>query len=374
MNKVLFFLLFTITKSFAQTDTLSIIRSYIIDYEYDKAINILDKISNQKPYDVAILKLMAEANRLKGSTKIAKSLYSKAFLFDSTDASISYNLGNLFENEGNFLEASNWYEKATKNNQHPFYLLKAGKNAISLKKPKVAKNYFEKGYSLNPKLLEYDFCKLLIDEGSYFLADSILNTTLIKDSLNTKLLTLRISSNYRQGCMDETLLDLKCLENMGDTSIFTRRMFGYTYYQLNDWVNALRYFQYLIQQDPDRLENTHYYMAICNKKKNDYDKAIFHYNEAISAGTSDDLGIYYQNLGEIYQLEGNTPKAFHAFTMSNEFVQDGKTLFYLAQYAEINEKNKPKAIELYKTYLTTSDKTFRKSVEERIKYLEQKQK
>ena len=86
------------------------------------------------------------------------------------------------------------------------------------------------------------------------------------------------------------------------------------------------------------------------------------------------MGIYYQNLGEIYQLEGNTPKAFHAFTMSNEFVQDGKTLFYLAQYAEINEKNKPKALELYKTYLTTSDKTFRKSVEERIKYLEQKQK
>ena len=256
------------------------------------------------------------------------------------------------------------------NPNNPFYLKKAATAVLGMKNKKRALSYFARAYALNQQIVISDYCKLLLEEGQYFTADTILNIALSKDPEQTKLLNLRATLNYRQNCFDEALEDLLQLQSLADTSVFVTRMLGYVYYQKSDWQQLIKIFLPLVEKDAERAENTHYYLAVAYKKLNDYPNAIQHYKKAIAEGISPELGTYYQNLGEIYQLDGQSKEAFHAFSMANEFMQDGKTLFYLAQYAEINEKNKSKALELYKSYLVSNDSTFRKSVEDRIKYLE----
>lgn len=370
MKKIIIFLLLFQSPLISQVDTVGLIRAYLFNNDYENALVFAENISKIKPNDIEIMKLNAEAYRMKGDIKMAKSLYSKGYLFDSTDASIAYQLANIYENEANYSEASSWYVKAIRHSNSPYYSLKAGKNAIILKKPKLAKEYFRSGFEKNKLLLLNDYCRLLIEESDFYPVDTILNTMLIKDSINNKLLTLRATSNYRQNCLHDVLIDLNVLEENGDTSIFTRRLFGYTYFNLGNWDNSLKYFNYLLHQDSSRLENTHYYMAICNNKINNYEKSIYHYNEAIKAGTSSELGVYYQNKGEIYQLLGDKQAAIHSFELANEYYPDGKNLFYLAQNAELFEKDKKKSLDLYKKYLATNDKTFKTSAQDRVEYLE----
>lgn len=367
------FLLFFASFLKAQSDTLGIAKSMMQHSEYQAALTLLERYDQNKPYDVQVKKLIAENYLYLGNHKKAKSKYSEVYLYDSTDTEISFSLGTIFEQEGNFTTASKWYEKVVAiNPNNPYYLKKAATTALSLKDKKRALSYFEQAYSHNHQIVLAEYCKLLIEEGHYYKADTILNIALNKDPEQTKLLNLRVTLNYRQNCFDEALEDLLQLQALADSSVFVTRMLGYVYFQKSDWNRLIEIFLPLIEKDPERAENTHYYLAVSYKKMGDYTNAIHHYKAAIAEGISPELGTYYQNLGEIYQLEGKGEYAYHAFTLANEFVQDGKTLFYLAQYAEINEKNKPKAIELYKNYLTSNDSTFKKSVEARIKYLETK--
>lgn len=370
MRKIIYFILFLHSPMMSQIDSIGTIRVFLINNDFENAIEYAENLSKIKPNDIEIMKLKGEAYKMKGDLKMAKSIFSKGFLFDSTDASIAYQLAIIYENEANFADASIWYEKAIRNRNSPLYYLKAGKNAVILKNPKLAKEYFRRGFEKNKLLLLNDYCRLLIEESDFYTVDTILNTMLNKDSINNKLLTLRATSNYRQNCLHDVLNDLKLLEENGDTSIFTRRLFGYTYFNLSSWDNSLKYFNYLLYQDTSRLENTHYYMAISNYKINNYEKSIYHYNEAIKAGTSSELGVYYQNKGEIYQLLGDKQAAIHSFELANEYYPDGKNLFYLAQNAELFEKDKKKSLDLYKKYLATNDKTFKTSAQDRVDYLE----
>lgn len=358
----------------SQTDSLEIATSWIDEFQYKKANSILDKIIEKDPYNVVALRKKGFCEYQLGNFKKSKSTFNKAYLFDSTHIQTNYYIALISEKEGDYNTALEWYQRLLSNDTTNTHYLKLSANAAKgLKNQALQIQFLEKALSYNP-----DDQQIIQELLSYYLsknnleckADSLVHRAIVRDSSVLFNYQIRSRLYYRQGCYDLTLEDIKIMEeNFLDTTPVNRRLKGYCYYRNGEWKDVINTMKPLLESDPERRENTHYYLAMAYQKLNNDESAIFHFKKCIEEGTSDELVTYYSSLGELYLLQNEQEKSIKSFRMAAEFGDEPSVTFRLAQYADITEKDKPKAINLYQKYLTSTDSVYRKFVEDRILYL-----
>ncbi len=205
-------------------------------------------------------------------------------------------------------------------------------------------------------------------------ADSLIWKGLKYDDKNVALSLLQATNKYKQKQYDSTTVVLEKLLGRIDLSNYYNKMLGYSYMQIDSFDKAIWFLERSLV-DEKNPEGAHYYLATAYEKKNEMEISKFHFNEAINAGLSGNLGTYHRNLARIYNEEKDFKKAIKHYEKAYECTEDPVLIYYLARACDIYYKDKNIAIRYYNKYVKSNDQneSYKAYAFDRKRYLKEQQ-
>ncbi len=145
---------------------------------------------------------------------------------------------------------------------------------------------------------------------------------------------------------------LKLLNNSG-TQNYTEKQYnflkGFLYLNLNDYKNAIKYFDLAVKID-NKNPTFYFYRGLTFSKINDYQRAIEDYEKIIFL--KPDSGEIYNNLAQLYYVSGNNEKSIEKYLKSIELKKEQKKsyigLLWVLSKTENFDFNKSKILAAHK--------------------------
>ncbi len=354
------------------SDTLRLLKNaktFTQHFQYTQAATTLDSCRRLMPYDADVLAQSGFCQYQLGKYSSARNFYAKIILQDSLNANAIYYVANTYEKENLIEQARTWFAKlplADSTNSY-YYRLNAFA-ALKAEQKTSAEQYFRLALRHNPNDVGCvnELCNILLDSNFVAAADSFAAASLAQDSLNTKLLYTKSRIQFRQEKYTESTESLEKILLQGDSAIHVRRLLGLCYLQTKRWSDAIRCFEPLLKIDPTRTENTHFYLAQSYEALKDTAASLQQYQAALNDGISDKVSVYLKKIAVFSALQ-NPELALKAHRICLDLTGDAESLFRLAQNADLIEKDRKKARQLYVKYLGTPDSAFRAFTENRLK-------
>lgn len=308
--------------------------------------------------------------------------YSKAkeyFLKIGNDAAFfktAYiSLANIYEDQESIPKAIK-YNNMLKDSfpDNPIYYRKLG--ALYLKAGIISEAFpkYAQALSLNPNdvISIKALSEIFIANSQHKEADSLLNIGLALDKENISITLLLAKNYYVQKLYDSTVVQLNSIVRRLDFSNYYNKMMGYALLQIDSVDQAIFYLEKSLV-DESNPEYAHYYLANAYEVKKEFDIASFHYNKAISEGTSPSMHTYHRNLARIQKDEHNLKDAIDNYKWAYKYKEDPLLLLFLGQASDEYYKDKSIAINYYSQYVKSDDNnaTYKKYAQDRIQYLKE---
>ena len=173
---------------------------------------------------------------------------------------------------------------------------------------------------------------------------------------------------------DSTAVVMHSLIGKIDFTNYYNRIMGNSLLQIDSTDKAIWYLEKSLV-DESNPEFAHYYLANAYEIKKDFETSIFHYEEAILAGTSNGLHTYHRNLARILKESNQLKEAIENYKWAIKYRSDPLLLLYLAQASDDYYKDKSIAINFYRQYMRSSDENaeYKKYAKDRVQYLKEMQ-
>ena len=78
-------------------------------------------------------------------------------------------------------------------------------------------------------------------------------------------------------------------------------------------------------------EFVHYYLGLAFRSAGALDKSAYHFEEAVRNGISENIAIYYTNLGISYEEQQNYGESIKAYQLAYKSSRDAKIMYHLAR-------------------------------------------
>jgi tetratricopeptide (TPR) repeat protein len=309
----------------------------------------------------------------KGENRLAKKWNHKVLELDSTNIIAFHYLGQLYEQEDYLPKALKYYSKLIKQDStNSIFWKKTG--AIYMKAGLAGEGikYYEKAHSLNRNdigviktLTEYYLSNNQEEE-----AENLLEYGLQQDPENIGLIQLAAKKDYKLGNYADASLKLYGLTRKVDLDPYYNKMLGYSFLQIDSIDKAIFHLEKALTKDK-KPESVHYYLGNAYQKKKDLIYAKHHYEKAIDAGISDNLGIYYKQLAGVFEKDKDYKLAIKYYKKAYEFSSDDELLYMLALNCDLYYKDKRSAINYYSKYASSDhqNSAYKKYAIERMRYL-----
>ncbi len=293
-----------------EQDELSV---YLERGEYLKIKSIADSRLAADSTDLMAISALAKVYESEQNIAKAIKYNTLKWRLDTTNYLVARKLGQLYEDAEIFKEALMFYGIAYRQNPEDFITTKG-------------------------------FCNVLISTENLGLADTILSTALINDSLNVAHLLNEARLAYKLRDMPRTSSALMKAGDLTNLSNYFQRMLGYALLQQDSTELAIRYLRYALENDRNP-EVTYYYLALAYERKKDDQSALAYFDKAISEGISKDLGTYYFRKGQIFFFNKDYKNACLELEAALEHnVNKAICHYYLGVAYDNRYKNKAKAM------------------------------
>ncbi len=295
----LLIVLFLFTSSAkAQIDDSTVLE-LIETQRYPELASYLESVYPNGTEDPKILNRLAYAYYMGGNLVKAESNYQKLLAQDTTKISSLNSLANVASKRGNYPEVIKYYKRILDLDSSNFYIVKQTAYAYQqLDDVEHTFEYLKKASTLNPQDADiaYDYSKNLVLEKKLPEADSVLQKALKADPLNLLLLRGLLSVNNASSNFKDVLKTGEKLFALGDSTNETKNKVAQAYYYTNRPEKCIELMNQLIIDDVPN-ETTFYFLGLSHRKLAQTEKSNSNFNLAIEAGLSNNLGIYYQELG-----------------------------------------------------------------------------
>lgn len=400
-NKLLLLaLLLFIFKTDAQTSVLIIAEEYLEKGDYQLALKELKTKENPS---AEILYKIADIYQKTGNYANAIRYYNKVYTLKPSDK-VKEQLGKCFQYVGNSKKAMELQSEVLKANpdnlllQYNLAKLYAANrktsNAIDLLKDLVKKDatnpnyHYELGdayekikkdptkYYLEAYRLDTVHVKSIYQLAKFFnkikVRDSaglFINKGLTIDGNNLNFLQLKAQHEFLKKEYDSTLVYLKKLETQNFKTPFVNKLFGLSYYRLEDYDNALLYFNKVRKADFKDTNNL-FNIGLVHTAMKEFKKAEMSFYMSI-AFQKPDVDKNYFELGKVQLEQKEVKKAIESFEegyKSNP--RNYQLLFQIAMLSDDFYKDKKIALKYYEKYMdkfSTYDKKSTLYVKSRIK-------
>lgn len=338
---------------FAQTSSnISDAKSAMQEEDFLGALALYQACIKQDSLEISCLQGGGIAAYKAGNFRVAKELLLKLEQVDTSNTTAHRQLASIYELEENIPKAIKYCNKIIAGDStNSTYLRKLGQLYLKSEFRTESFKYFSHAYRINPD--DYYTIKGLIEifmgNKQYEEADSILTIALEKDTNNIQLILLSARSKYIQKDHSTTVEYMEKIRGKLDLNSYYNTMLGFSYLQIDSLDKAIHHLSKSLIEKGDK-EHASYYLANAYEKKGDMENALKYYQDAIKAGTSNDLGLYHRNMAKIYNDDDKMKKAIYHYEKTYEYRKDPLMLFFLARCSDRYYKDKSIAVRYYKKY------------------------
>lgn len=318
------------------------------------------------------LQLMGNSAYRLGQYADAKKFNHLLITKDTTNQPAFSQLAGIYDAEYNLPKAIKYYKKllnldinnALYQRQNAMVNLKAGFK-------REAFWHLAKAYELNQKdvLVVSELVDLLLEDGQYKVADSMIHQALLLDTTNIKMIFTEARSKYRQKLYNEVCTSLEKTIGRIDLPDYYRKILGFSYLQIDSVDRAISQLERLVLSD--QKEHIHYYLALAYDKKGNTKTSLFHYNLAIKKSISENLDVYFAEAAKIYHEEDQLAKAIKYYKQAFDYQPLSKYIYQLAVISDTYYKDKSIAMRYFEQYtsMTNTKPSFANYARKRSKYL-----
>lgn len=362
----------------------------IQNFEYQKAIEQIDKIDN---YSADINLLNYKAAALKGLNKFQEAIpyFIEIYKTDTLNLKSIIELANCYRSIGDFANTNMLYYKALSLNHQNnylyqqladlYYLEDDYKNAIAvyshpysvdssyylskqlakcyemLERKDSAIFYYHIAVSLNPIDFQscYSLASLYKEKEVYDRAISLTESYLLIDSTHIKMLKLNAYLHFlNKDFYQSKKVFEKCML-MKDSSDFTIKYLGYSYFKVEEYENAKDYLEQAFFKDSMNVELCYILGLACDYSI--YKKLAIHYLRKVielSNPTPEFLSGVYQDLAVANAGYYKHNDALDAFMKAYELTPNDTLLIYkIASHCDHRLKDNNMALKYYQKFMET---------------------
>jgi tetratricopeptide (TPR) repeat protein len=358
--KVLLFFLTTvlfITSSSAQSASFdkNQVLQYFQDQEYEEAVTYMQPLFNADSSNIELLAFLGYANYMNDNMKAAEAYYQKIFRLDSNNITAIRYLATIASNGQP--EEAKMYVARLINLQptKPVYYRNMADLLDRQNKKDSALLYYDKAYWLAPQDFKNHtgLLDVLLDKKTYARADSILTAGLLKDSLNTDYLKLRVRQAYETNAYQQVLLPGERLIRLNETPLNALTQLILSYYNLKQFRDCILVCEYMRANNID-IEAVYYYEALARAKLKEYRISNELLQLCLDRAISKSAEMYLYHLGQNYESLKQYGKAISQYDTAYYLFKDPIMNYNIGGIYEVQLKNNAMAKKYYTRYLMSA--------------------
>lgn len=342
-----------------QSDPLKEAKELIRNYRFQEASVLIERKLLDSPDDQDLMFLLAETYERTGQQTAAFKLYEQLYKSDSTNTEILMRLGKLSAKMRNLNAAYSYFNRLTEiEPQNPYFHKMAGevaeKNPLRLGE---AIGYYQKALNLNPEDQETGaaLANLYLKLNQLPSAKAITTRFLKRDSTNLIMLLLDTRLSYLQQNFPVVLKNAERMIRQGDSIPSALRMYGIALYQMERYLEAIKWLEYLEKAAPS--EQAYFYLSMSHYRTGEYAKAEKYMTKAIAETQSPNLGDFYTQLGLLYELQEKYPEAIRTYKDAYALTGNNNLMYRLAHISDQYYKDDKIAEGYFRKFLDLTDTT-----------------
>ncbi len=357
---VLFFLACTITLQVCAQQPIDKdkVLGFFQNQQFDDALNYVLPALQADSNNLQLLGYAGFANYMNDNTDAAEKYYEHIFKIDSNNiAAIQY------------IATINQTEKPEKAISFTKRLLQLQPGKASnyrnlanifrrKEQPDSAFIYYKDAYRILPG--DYKnaagLAEAFIDRELFLQADTILETALLKDSLSTPLLILRIRSAYQAEKFEEVLPPGETLVRINESPLKAMSQLALSYYKLKKYSDCIRVCEYM-KYKGYALEEIYYYEAQAWAKMKEFAKSNGALKTCLTMAISSKAEEYYYHLALNYEALKQYKKAIANYDTAYYLFKNPVMNYNAGRISEVGLQNLSQAKKYYLRYLAEAKPT-----------------
>ena len=345
----------------------------IAAYDFDGALKQLSTCYIKRPGHIPYLLRIGYCHTQLGRYPDAKLFYSEALKLDSLHTTALSALGSIYERERNYRKAQSCFTQLTQIvSTNSYYYKKSANIALHQGDALHALQQFIQAHTCNPTDLEVitrlSTIYLAMDELNY--AEEIVKKGIQLDARNIPLLQAKARLHHKRKDHNLVASTIEGIMIQGDTSEYYQMMLGVAYLHLDSLELSLAHLQAIVDREED-TEHTHHYLGLVHRKLGNPEQSQAHFEQAIDKGISPKIGLYFNNLGNLAEQQGDLRTAIDHYRSAISYGAPVETHFFLARASDHYFKDKSIALRHYQDYRGTCHKEFQAYTEQRIGQLKE---
>jgi tetratricopeptide (TPR) repeat protein len=325
---------------------------YYESQKYDLAAQYLQTYYKSDTSDPKALAQLGYVYMMSGKLPEAEQIYLRLFAQNPKSIPVLFNLASLNLRRGNDEKAKEYYKAIIFMDSTNFNVYK--QLAMLTKADDVIEKirYLKKANSLNPIDADvvFSLCEMFFKFNFYKNAEDALEPALKADTANIQLLKIKMPIAMAAKKYQVSIETGTKLLGYGDSSTYVVNNLGKSYFLMNDFKNALKYF-FMVSNKTDENEVLLYNIALCYRGLKDYKNAAIYLDKTITEGISKKTASYYGLLGDSYEFTNQIEEANKAYKRGLLFDNNGSLYYNIALLYETKLNDKKNAILYYNLYL-----------------------
>jgi tetratricopeptide (TPR) repeat protein len=298
----------------------SLLLDYYQNQRFAEAADYLKKTYPEPVSNIRVLGKLAYTSQMAGRLPEAEGYYQRIYNADSTNTVALFSLGAINLRRGNNVKAEIYYKMIAQKDSTNFVVYKQlGKIAADKADFGSMIYYLQKANRLNPA--EPDVASDLSDQyvnlKQYPAAEKVLNGAIAQDPENMILLQSLLKLVSSQDKFEETKNTCLKLIDLGNRSGYVVTKLGVAYYNLKNYTCSVETFADLT--GIEQTETSFYVAALAYKVLKDQPKAIENLDNAIKEGISSNIGDYYAEMADSYEVRKKYQKSVWAYQKALQF-------------------------------------------------------
>ena len=342
--------------------------------DYSGALMIYNKPQLAEEKGVAYNR--AECYELLGASATARDIYMKLLGRDSTDLHSLINLARIDYRNRNYLSADSLYRKLVDINPENYIFRKhLGICSYQLNKEFDALDNLRHAWRLNKNDLELpvNIANVYARFREPALALAVLNEGLAVDSTDITILKTAAFIQFRLENYDTASSIFGKAFLYGDSAVFTRKHLGISYFNLNNYQDAIPHLRSFYEADTTNSEASYYLgLALCSwHGKNEGIEMLERTIKLMSPDTTF-LGSLYAEIGQTWSDINNYERSLENYSMALHMDPDRPA--YLLEMARLNDRignmkksttHYRRAMDVYARYIELQEAEVSRVMEER---------
>jgi len=331
-------------------------KAYTARYNYFDALESLKKAYSLDSLNRAIENALAETYDFIGQDENAIQVYYNQYLRDTLNLETVASLGNMFRKTAEYGAAIHYYQKATQIDPTNFYFYKQiGYCADKINVPQ----YATMNYEIALKLNAYDLgiyrqlANIYNSDKNFSNAIHVCNRGLKIYNLDNQLMKIKAYAHYLNKDKDSAIYYFNKMLEYGDSCFFNFKYLGMSYYDKEDYYNAIINLKEARSYDKKDAELT-FFIGSAYGRTGAYDEGWNYLNmtEYLLSPAPEKLSEIYSEMAIILLSEGNYELSLEHLKMAYKKNATPILSYKMAQLYDHYLNNKKLAIDCYDAYLT----------------------